>query len=94
LIFVLLTSSLRDVIAKKFVRPSKEPEIMCKLLFLEYLYDLSDEEVRLEVSLNLAYMYFIGLNPEDTLTERSLLSKFRRHHVGEEKLDLINTIQN
>jgi hypothetical protein len=64
---------------------------MCKLLFLEYIYDLSDEQVLLEASLNLAYMYFLVLNPEDNLPERSLLSKFRRHRAGEIKLDLINT---
>jgi hypothetical protein len=45
----------------------------------------------LEASLNLAYMYFLGLNPEENLPERSLLSKFRRHRAGEIKLDLINT---
>ena len=30
---------------KNFGRPAKEPEMMTKLLFLEHIYDLSDEKV-------------------------------------------------
>jgi transposase len=71
--FSFINELLEERYCKKFVRPAKEPEMMCKLLFLEYIYDLSDEEILLEASLNLAYMYFLGLNPEDNLPERSLL---------------------
>lgn len=88
--FSFINELLADCYSE-FGRPAKEPEMMCKLLFLEHLYNLSDEEILIQASINLGIMYFIGLNPEDPLPERSLLSKFRRHRLGEERLDLINT---
>ncbi len=82
---------LEDTYCKDFGRPAKEPEMMCKLLFLQHLYNLSDEKVQVEARLNLAFMYFIGINPEDELPDKSLLSKFRTHRLGEDTLDGILT---
>jgi len=64
---------------------------MCKLLFLQHLYNLSDERVIEEAELNIAYLYFLALNPEDTLPDKSLLSKFRTHRLEETTLDDIIT---
>ncbi len=36
-------------------------------------------------------MYFIGINPEDSLPDKSLLSKFRTQRLGESTLDDIIT---
>lgn len=76
---------------KKFGRPAKEPELMLKLLFLKYLYDLSDEEVIEEASVNLAFLWFLGLNPEDKLPDPSLLTKFRRYRLTDFSLDEVLT---
>lgn len=62
---------------------------MCKLLFLQYIYNLSDEKIIEEANFNLAFMYFIGINPEDSLPNKSLLSKFRVQRLGENSLDEI-----
>jgi IS5 family transposase len=64
---------------------------MYKLLFLQHLYNLSDEKMRMEASLNLAFMHFSGINPEDPLPDKSLLSKFRKDRLGEYTLDDILT---
>ncbi|MGD7025317.1 transposase, partial [Rossellomorea vietnamensis] len=40
--------------------------------------NLSDVQVVEDASLNLAYMYFLGINPEDDLPHPSLLTKFRK----------------
>jgi transposase len=85
--FSFINILLEDTYCKEFGRPAKEPELMCKLLFLQHLYNLSDEKIRMEASLNLAFMYFIGINPEDPLPDKSLLSKFRKHRLGEDTLD-------
>jgi len=69
-----------------FGRPAKEPEMMSKLLILQYLYNLSDEKIIEECALNLAYMWFIGINPEDGLPHPSLLAKFRTHRLRETSL--------
>lgn len=89
--FSFINILLEDTYCKEFGRPAKEPEMMCKLLFLQHLYNLSDEKMQVEASLNLAFMYFIGINPEDSLPDKSLLSKFRKHRLGDDTLDDILT---
>ena len=87
--FSFINALLENSYCKNFGRPAKEPELMCKLLFLEHIYNLSDEKVIEEASYNLTYLYFLDINPEDTLPERSLLSKFRKLKLGEQLLDEI-----
>jgi transposase len=89
--FSFINELLEDSYCKEFGRPAKEPEMMCKLLFLQHLYNLSDEKVIQESSLNLAHMYFLGLNPENNLPDKSLLSKFRTYRLQETTLDEIIT---
>ena len=87
--FSFVNSLLEDTYCKNFGRPAKEPELMCKLLFLQSIYNLSDEKLIEEARLNLAYLYFLDINPEDSLPEKSLLSKFRTRRLGEKTLDEI-----
>jgi transposase len=89
--FSFINELLVDSYSKRFGRPAKEPEMLCKLLFLQHLYNLSDEVVQKDAELNLAYMYFIGINPEENLPDKSLLSKFRTQRLGESTLDEIIT---
>ncbi|MNI08032.1 Transposase DDE domain protein [compost metagenome] len=67
---------------KYYGRPANEPELLFRLLFLQVLYNLSDERVIEETQVNLAYKWFIGVNPEDTLPDASQLSRFRNHRLG------------
>jgi transposase len=87
--FRFITKSLEQSYNKFYGRPAKHPELMLKLLILQYLYNLSDERVIEESSLNLAYMWFLGINPDETLPDPSLLSKFRVHRLQEVTLDEI-----
>lgn len=87
--FSFINDLLENTYCKNFGRPAKEPELMCKLLFLQSIYHLSDEKLIEEASFNLAHLYFLGLNPEDVLPEKSLLSKFRTQRLGEQTLDEI-----
>ncbi len=64
---------------------------MLRLLILQYLYNLSDERVIEEASLNLAYLWFLGINPEEELPHPSLLAKFRVHRLQEVTMDEIIT---
>jgi transposase len=89
--FSFINGLLEDSYCKYYGRPAKEPEMMAKLSILQYLYNLSDERVIEDTSLNLAYMYFIGINPEDKLPDPSLLAKFRTKRLGETTLDDIIT---
>jgi len=74
---------------KYYGRPAKDPELMIRLLILQHLYNLSDERVIEEASLNLAYMWFLGITPEEGLPVPSLLSKFRVHRLRDITLDEI-----
>jgi len=85
--FSFINKLLEDSYCKYYGRPAKEPEMMAKLLILQYLYNLSDEQVIEDTGLNLAYMWFVGINPEDSLPAPSLLSKFRTQRLKETTLD-------
>jgi transposase len=87
--FSFINPLLEGSYSKYYGRPAKEPELMVKLLVLQYLYNLSDKDVIIDASLNLAYMYFLGINPEDELPDSSLLSKFRVHRLQDVSLDEI-----
>jgi len=85
--FSFINELLATSYCKHFGRPAKEPELMCKLLILQHLYQLSDERVIEEANLNLAYLYFLRLNPEDKLPDKSLLAKFRCHRLHDVCMD-------
>lgn len=80
--FSFINDILRETYSSRYGRPAKEPELMVKLLLLQRLYELSDVKVIEEASLNLAFMYFLDINPEDNLPHPSLLTKFRRNKLG------------
>jgi transposase len=85
--FSFINKLLETSYSKNFGRPAKEPEMMAKLLILQYLYNLSDTKVIEETSLNLAYMWFIGINPDEDLPDASLLAKFRTQRLKDTNVD-------
>lgn len=80
--FSFANEKFADSCCRFYGRPAKEPELMLKLLFLQYLYDWSDEQVMAEVQVNLACKWFAGLNPEDVLPNPSVLCRFRTERVA------------
>ena len=86
-----VTKLLEESYSKTQGRPAKDPELMLRILILQYLYDLSDERIIEEASLNLAYMWFLGINPDEDLPDPSLLSKFRVYRLKDVALDEIIT---
>lgn len=89
--FSFINELLADSYCLDNGRPAKEPELMLKLLFLQYLHDLSDVKVIEQATFNLVWLWFLGLNPEDTLPDPSLLAKFRTQRLKEYNLDDIIT---
>ena len=51
------------------------------------MYDLSDEVLIRNATVNMAYKYFLNLNPEDDLVDSSLLTKFRKTRITEDILE-------
>lgn len=89
--FSFINELVADSYCATFGRPAKEPELMAKLCILERLYDLSDVKVIEEANCNLAYLWFLGLNPDDPLPDPSLLAKFRTQRLKDISLDEILT---
>lgn len=89
--FSFINELLADSYCKNNGRPAKEPEMMMKLLFLQYIYNLSDVKIIEDAACNLAFLWFLGLNPEDNLPDASLLAKFRTQRLREFSLDDIIT---
>lgn len=71
---------------ENFGRPANEPELMFKLLFLEIKDGLSDREVIRRAETDMAYKYFLDLNPEDKLVSYSMLSIFRTTKIKNEEI--------
>ena len=89
--FEFINEMLKDSYSKNLGRPAKEPEMVAKLLILQELYGLSEIKVIEETQINLAYMWFIGINPGDKLPHPSLLSKFKELRLKDVTLDDILT---
>jgi len=89
--FYFINELLANRYSPNLGRPAKEPMMIVKLLFIQKLFNLSDERLIDEVRVNLAFMWFIGINPGDPLPHPSLLSKFRTMRLRGTELDDIIT---
>ncbi len=81
-------SFIRKMLAERYSdigRPAEDPEFMFKICLLEYLYNLSDVQVIEQITVNLAYRWFLGLNIDDELPDDSTISYFRVNRVGLDK---------
>ena len=93
--FSFVNPMLRKQYCENFGRPAKEPEMIFKLLFLKKLYDLSDETLINSAQTDMAYKFFLDLEPEAKMIDPSLLTKFRKTRITEDILEemLKETIQ-
>lgn len=87
--FSFINDLVKDSYCIFYGRPANEPELLFRLLFLQFLYNLSDERVIEDSQYNLAYKWFLGLNPEDVLPDPSQLSRFRRHRLGVSQIEKV-----
>lgn len=59
-------------------RPSADPVMLFKMLFIGYLFGIrSERQLEMEVHSNIAYRWFLGLNLQDRVPDHSTLSYFR-----------------
>lgn len=61
--------------------------MMFKLMFLKKVYDLSDERLINSAQTDMAYKYFLDLDPEAEMIDPSLLTKFRKTRITEDILE-------
>ena len=84
--FSFITPLLGHQYSIDYGRLAYSPEVMFKLLFLKILYHLSDERVIQEAQVNMAYKYFLNLEPDDQLMHPSSLTKFRKLRLNQEAI--------
>ena len=65
-------------------RASWDPVVLFKIVFLQFLYDLSDRQVEDQVHLHLACKWFAGLMPEEAAPDHTTVCRFRAK-LGPEK---------
>lgn len=85
--FSFVNPMLRKQYCENYGRPAKEPEMMFKLMFLKKVYDLSDERLISSAQTDMAYKYFLDLEPEAEMIDPSLLTKFRKTRITEDILE-------
>ena len=84
--FSFVNPMLRKQYCEDLGRPAKEPEMMFKLMFLKKVYDLSDERLIGSAQTDMAYKYFLDLDPEAPMIDPSLMTKFRKIRITEDIL--------
>ena len=82
--FSFVNELCRDAYTPDFGRPAYEPEMMFKILFLQFLYDVSDRRIEEEVNFNLVLKWFIGLAIDESPPDASSLTRFR-DRLGDER---------
>lgn len=72
-----------DLVADKYCldngRPSVDPVVLFKMLFIGYLYGIrSERRLSSEIQVNMAYRWFLGLDITENVPDPSTISQNRR----------------
>jgi len=86
--FSFVNDLVKDLYHETNGRPAWEPQVLFKMLFLEFLHKLSDVEISKMAQTELAFKWFIGLKITDAVPDDSTLVRFRQR-LGENKLKKI-----
>jgi len=81
--FSFVDEAVKDLYSDAMGRPSFPPQILFKMLFLEFFYNLSDYDVVEQVKTNVLFRYFAGLGISDDTPDDTTLVVFRKR-LGEE----------
>jgi len=73
-------------------RPSWDPLVLFKAVFLQFLYDLSARQIEEQVNLHLACKWFAGLQPEEAGPDHSAVCRFRARLGPEKFQEIFNQI--
>jgi len=82
--FSFVNELCRDAYSSDIGRPAYEPGMMFKIIFLQFLYNVSDRRIEEEVNFNLVLKWFAGLAIDESSPDASSLTRFR-DRLGEER---------
>jgi IS5 family transposase len=86
--FSFVNKFCRSAYSPDFGRPAYGPEMMFKIIFLQFLYNVSDRRIEEEVNFNLVLKWFTGLAIDESSPDASSLTRFR-DRLGEERFTRI-----
>jgi len=86
--FSFIEKEVKGLYAKEKGRVSYPPEVMFKILFLEFYYNLSDVEIVKQLKFNVLFRYFVGLKAKDVIPDYTSLTVFRKR-LGEKRVERI-----
>ncbi len=75
-------SFVREMVASQYSsigRASVDPDVVVRMLVLQYLYDFSERQVCDEVTMHAGFRWFCGLSFNDKVPDQSTLVKLRNH---------------
>jgi transposase, IS5 family len=87
-----VTELCRDAYCLNNGRPAWSPLLMFKVVFLQFLYDLSDYVIEDELNDRLSFKMFAGLEVDEAPTYHSSISRFRDRLEHECFKDIFNRI--
>ncbi len=82
--FSFVEEQVQDLYSPNMGRPSCPPEKVVRMMFVAFLYNLSDVAIADEISFNLAYRRFCRFSLDENTPDDSTLVVFRRR-LGEER---------
>ena len=86
--FSFIEKETGGLYTKTVGRNSYPPEVMFKILFLEFYYNLSDVEVVKQLKFNVLFRYFVELKAKEPIPDDTSLLVFRKR-LGEERFERI-----
>ena len=90
--FSFVNKACADLYCLDNGRPGWSPMLMFKVIFLQFLYDLSDYRIEEELNDRLSFKMFIGLDVEEAPPDHSSVSRFRDRLGPERFKELFNRI--
>ncbi len=84
--FSFVEGETRDLYEEGFGRPSWPPEVLFRMLFLEYYSNLSDVQVSEQCVYNMLYRWFVGLRVGEATPDDTTLVVFRKR-LGQERVE-------
>ncbi|MGG1600235.1 MULTISPECIES: IS1182 family transposase [Paenibacillus] len=78
--FSFITEKVRPYYSETHGRPSIDPVMFFKMLFIGYLYGIrSERQLEQEINLNVAYRWFLGIGLSKKAPDHSTISWNRKH---------------
>jgi len=84
--FSFVEVETRDLYEEGLGRPSWPPEVLFRMVFLEYYDGLSDVQVSEQCGYNMLYRWFVGLEVGEATPDDTTLVVFRRR-LGQERVE-------